>query len=514
MRGQIATEYIVITAIILLAVIPIFYYAITESSRTTRINQAADAVNTIARKAESVYSLGPGSRDYIWISVPTGIVGSTVDNGTVMLSFSSLGDAAAFTKVNITGTIPTTPGVYRIAIEMLENVVVVGPVNDTEPPKITGTSPQGTVSVTNPTIYITTNEPATCRYSSSDQDYNSMSSQLDGSGIGHSKQLSALSNGNNYTYYARCIDRYNNVMTSSAQINFAVNLDTSDPIVNNTQVDRVNITANNYICVNATVTDTGTIDSVWTLITSTLSPPLQKIINYTMSDTASCAGVADDNIYGVSIQVQSSGLWYVNTTFANDTAGNLGYQNPYPNILVNVSPSTGPGNAYEYKVPDIAWNFKTPNNLGIIAQDNQTTLTLATVDLSDEDKNTPPSSSRFYYTSVQSKYEGYIVQLNRSKNDFREYSLRVKTSSVQENPYKLTVYAYASNAQDIVTTNATDFNMTHIIISGVDRGYNEVNITQTIMAGTSPYIKIRVAPQTSMNGDSGYITEADIGVIV
>ncbi len=150
MRGQIATEYLIILGVVLLALIPIFYYALSESNRTTRINQASDAVTTIARKAEAVYALGPGSRDYVWISVPSGIDESLVDDGTIRLSFSDLGDAVAFTNVNVTGTLPTSSGTYRIVIEMLDDVVVIGEVNDSTPPEISNTSPDGIVTISNP----------------------------------------------------------------------------------------------------------------------------------------------------------------------------------------------------------------------------------------------------------------------------------------------------------------------------------------------------------------------------
>lgn len=513
MKGQAATEYVIIISVILAAVIPIFYYAFSESNRTTRINQASDAVNTLARKAESVYALGTGSRDYVWIAVPTGVNSTLIANGTIRISFSNLGDAIAITNVNVTGTIPTEPGTYRIAVEMLNNVVVIGPVNDTTPPIVIDTSPSGIVRVNNPTLSVTTNEAATCRYDNIDRAYSSMVNSMNGTGLSHTAQLSGLSNGV-YNYYVRCIDRFNNVMTSSATISFTVVLDTTPPVVNNTNVSNTSPYVNDYVCVNASVTDSGTISSVWAMLATPLNSPLPRQVNYTMSDTASCAGPAGDNIYGVNIQMQAAGIWYVNTTFANDTANNLGYQNPYPNIAINVSPqSPGPGNAYDYRIPDIAWNFRTPSDVGITARDNQSTLSLATISLSDEDKNTPASAFRFYYTTVGNRYEGYILQLNRSRSDFRDYSLRVKTADAQVLPYNLTVYAYQSDNQNIITTNTTSFSMSNIIVNGVNRGFNEVNVTRTVLAGSSQYIKIRIAPQTTMNGQTSHITEADIGVI-
>ena len=513
MKGQAATEYVIIVAVILAALIPIFYYTFSESSRTTRINQANDAVNTLSRKAESVYALGPGSRDYVWISIPSGVNSTLVDSQTIRISFSGLGDVVSFPRINVSGTIPTSSGTYRMAVEMLEDIVIIGPVNDTINPNIISTSPTGIVTVNNPILTVTTDEPATCKYDNSDVNYNSMSNTMNGSGISHTKQLNGLTNGP-YTYYSRCVDRFGNTMTSSGIITFTVVLDNSAPLVNNTKAYPVDLVVNNYVCINATVSDSGTISNVWASLTTPLNSPLPSQINYQMDDTASCAGIASDGIYGVSIQMQAPGFWYVDTTFANDTANNLGFQNPYPNISINVSsgPSGSPGNAFDYKIPDAAWYFKIPKNIGITARDNQSTLTLATIDLSDEDKNTPPSSERFSYTTVGDVYEGFIIQLNKTKGTYKDYTLRVKTVDAQQLPYNLIVYAYATDSQNIILTNTTNFSMTNIIISGVNRGFNEANITQTVMTGQSQYVKLRVTAQTSMNGKVSHISEADIGV--
>ena len=172
------------------------------------------------------------------------------------------------------------------------------------------------------------------------------------------------------------------------------------------------------------------------------------------------------------------------------------------------------GNAFDYRVPDLAWNFKISSGLGITARDNQSTLTLYTLDLSDDDKNTPPSSARFYYTSVGDRYEGYILQLNKTRNEFREYAIRVKTVDSEVLPYTLIVYAYSSDEQNIILDNATTFAMNNIAVSGINRGFNEINVTKTVLTGKSNFVKLRIAPQNTMNGKVAHISEADIGVVI
>ncbi len=517
MKGQIATEYIIIVGIVLLALIPIFYYAISESNRSTRINQANYVVNTLASRAESVYALGQGSRDYVYVNIPTGVKSYSLGNGTISLSFYSLGDVLAVTKANVTGIIPVVAGTYRLSIEMMDNNVVIGSVNDTTPPIILGLSPSGTITINNPQLSVTTDEPSTCKYDTSDKAYSSMTNSFDGSGLSHTKQLISLATGN-YNYYVKCLDRFNNVMTSSSLISFIINLDTNVPNVTNTQVNATSVTENDYVCVNTTVVDSGNISNVYAMFTTPFNSPLPNLINYTLSDTGMCAGSAGDNFYGLPVQLQASGMWYLNTAFALDDGGNLGYQNPYVNTSIIVNPQVivqnGSGNSYTYMVFSSAWNIKTPNGIGVTARDNQSTLVGETLALSDNSLTTPPSSARFYYTSSQNIYEGYVLQLNKNKNQYNAYTLRVLTVDSQEIPYNLVVYAYDSNNQNIITANTTAFTMTNVQVPGSNRGFNEVDITNTVLSGKSQYIKIRIVPKTNMNGEVAHISEADIGVLV
>lgn len=516
MKGQIATEYIILVGILLVALIPVFYYTFSESSRTTRINQANYAVNSLASKAESVYALGTGSRDYVWISIPSGVKSYSLNNGTIVLSFYNLGDVLATTKANISGTIPVVAGTYRLSIEMMNNNVVIGSANDTTAPAILGLSPSGIIKINNPQLSVTTDEPSTCKYDTSDKAYSSMVNSLDGSGVSHTKQLNSLANGI-YSYYVRCLDRFNNVMLSSSLISFTVNSDNLLPVVTNAQVNVTNITENSYVCVNSTVVDNGNISSVYAMFDTPFNSPLPGFVNYTLSDNgSSCSGGIGDNVYGAAIQLPVAGTWYLNTVFAIDNAGNLGYQNPYVNISVIVSSQfqNGPGNSYTYLVATSAWNIKTPNGVGVTARDNQSTLVDETLALSDNTVTTPPSSARFYYTSGQNSYEGYVLQINQNKNSYRAYTLRLLMVDSQEIPYNLKIYAYNSDSQNIITSNTTAFAMTNIQVPGSNRGYNEVNITNTVFTGKSQYIKIRVVPQTNMNGEVAHISEADIGVLV
>jgi hypothetical protein len=112
--------------------------------------------------------------------------------------------------------------------------------------------------------------------------------------------------------------------------------DVTGPTVSNTGVNTTSANTNTYICVNATATDPSGISQVWSQITF----PNATVLNITLSQDTGipCAGTASDDWYGAIVNVGSTaGNLTVNTTFANDTLGNLGYQSPWPNLQVNVT---------------------------------------------------------------------------------------------------------------------------------------------------------------------------------
>ncbi len=103
-------------------------------------------------------------------------------------------------------------------------------------------------------------------------------------------------------------------------------------------------------CVSTAATDLH-LDSVWAMLTS----PTGIVYNYTLTDTGSdCSGTEDDDIYGARIApVEEPGNWTVNTSFANDTYNHVGFESPYPDIIVRVMPEDSP----------LIWNCGINNSL-------------------------------------------------------------------------------------------------------------------------------------------------------
>jgi hypothetical protein len=102
--------------------------------------------------------------------------------------------------------------------------------SDTTSPTLSNGAPTGTLAAgtTQTTLSLTTNEAATCRYSTiAGTSYASMTNTFSTTGsTSHSTVAVGLTNGNTYSYYIRCIDGSGNANTNDYTIYFSV---TSSP---------------------------------------------------------------------------------------------------------------------------------------------------------------------------------------------------------------------------------------------------------------------------------------------
>ena len=106
--------------------------------------------------------------------------------------------------------------------------------SDTTPPILSNPSPSETLSsgTTQTTISLTTNESATCKYSTTPNIiYNSIPNTFSTTGgTAHSQTITGLSDGNAYNYYVRCLDGAGNPNTADYAITFSVEAAVSDSI--------------------------------------------------------------------------------------------------------------------------------------------------------------------------------------------------------------------------------------------------------------------------------------------
>ncbi|MFH1722850.1 MAG: hypothetical protein ABH950_09640 [Candidatus Altiarchaeota archaeon] len=130
-RGQAAVEYLVWIAPLMLLVAVLYANALSDSVQTINFNKANDAVDTLAKAADTVYSMGPGSKIFTVISNPDGIVSQKISGHTIVYKMSlpddAVVDVVSPTKGWVKGFIPKDQRSYNVPVKMLDSgVIMVG----------------------------------------------------------------------------------------------------------------------------------------------------------------------------------------------------------------------------------------------------------------------------------------------------------------------------------------------------------------------------------------------------
>ncbi len=132
--GQASTEYLMVIAFSLLLLTPIIIIgndAVADLKSRSDYVIARDAVNKIADMATIVYSQGPPAKITEKIRFPSNIISTTVSDQLIIIrvDYKSLpNDIPAVVEFNVSGHLPTTPGVHNIRIEAIDygvNITVV-----------------------------------------------------------------------------------------------------------------------------------------------------------------------------------------------------------------------------------------------------------------------------------------------------------------------------------------------------------------------------------------------------
>jgi uncharacterized protein (UPF0333 family) len=126
-RGQAAFEYMILIGALLAILIPLFNYVSYYSAQNVKVEKLEDAVQTLGKTADALYALGPGNRDYTWISLPGGMISTTVTGTEITLTaflFNQESDFHYETIGPVNGTIPSVKGTFKMKLEVLDSGVV------------------------------------------------------------------------------------------------------------------------------------------------------------------------------------------------------------------------------------------------------------------------------------------------------------------------------------------------------------------------------------------------------
>ena len=155
--------------------------------------------------------------DQAYNTMTYSMTGTATDHNYTMASLSD-GDYNYYVRCNDTaGNTMTTSGTIAFTVDAV----------DETPPSITATSPSGLITDDTPELLINSSENSTCKFDTSDQQYNTMTYTMTAdntTGTIHNYTMSGLSDNTDYTYYVRCNDSDGSVMTTSTIITFTVNV--------------------------------------------------------------------------------------------------------------------------------------------------------------------------------------------------------------------------------------------------------------------------------------------------
>ncbi len=69
-KGQVATEYLIITGFILVIVTVVFVYSFVSNNQNIKTSQANNSLDKLVNKADLVYALGPDNNQFVDITLP------------------------------------------------------------------------------------------------------------------------------------------------------------------------------------------------------------------------------------------------------------------------------------------------------------------------------------------------------------------------------------------------------------------------------------------------------------
>ena len=128
MRAQISVEMLLIIALFLGVLTPVFYISFSQTTDNLRLSKAKTALAEITNAADYVYSLEVGSTTQLNVDVPDGIDLARIVNHTVVYkvsTYAGISDVFSVSKANLYGTLPTKSAKYRLVLNHTESGVSI-----------------------------------------------------------------------------------------------------------------------------------------------------------------------------------------------------------------------------------------------------------------------------------------------------------------------------------------------------------------------------------------------------
>ena len=125
MKGLSSIEYLFVTGLALMALVAVAIISTNIGSDSIRVTQTRDTVEKLANSADYVYSLGPGSKETVSVSLPSGVKFITVSDDRIHARVAlSSGDSDVYAKskgARLIGAVAALAGQQQVTITALSD---------------------------------------------------------------------------------------------------------------------------------------------------------------------------------------------------------------------------------------------------------------------------------------------------------------------------------------------------------------------------------------------------------
>ena len=130
-RGQVSTELMILIGALVTISLVLFYYGAKQINETHKIAKAEDAVSHLAEKVNELASLNTGTKDSIWIDIPSKVLDVRLSGNYISLILL-LGNGEQYiltkeTLATVVGTVNFSLGFQQLyATKINETTVKIG----------------------------------------------------------------------------------------------------------------------------------------------------------------------------------------------------------------------------------------------------------------------------------------------------------------------------------------------------------------------------------------------------
>ena len=131
LRSQVSVEYMLVMGFAALLTIPlllIYHTYSADSTDAVATGQALQISRKITDASESVYYLGKPSQTTLKFNFPEGIQSTSVSGKEIVFKIKIQGgvtEVVQVSPVNISGTLPTSPGIHVITVKAEDGYVKI-----------------------------------------------------------------------------------------------------------------------------------------------------------------------------------------------------------------------------------------------------------------------------------------------------------------------------------------------------------------------------------------------------